>query len=64
MAYEHKNNTGSLFTNERKTASNHPDLTGTFKDEKGKLWNIAAWKKTGTKGEFYSISLSEKQEKP
>jgi hypothetical protein len=59
MAYEQKPNTGTLFVNDRKTASNHPDLTGKFKDEQGKLWNLAAWKKSGTKGEFYSLSLTE-----
>lgn len=59
MAYEHKPNSGSLFPNENKTESKHPDFKGTHVDENGKKWNIAAWTKTSQKGEFLSYSISE-----
>lgn len=45
MAYEQKPNSGSLFKNDKKTTDKHPDYTGTWKDENGKMWSFAAWVK-------------------
>ena len=59
MAYEQKPNSGVLFKNDRKTATNHPDYQGTWKDANGKEWNFAAWVKDGKKGKFMSLSASE-----
>ena len=59
MAYEQKPNSGTLFKNERKTASNHPDYTGKWMDINGKVWNLAGWVKQGKKGNFLSLSASE-----
>jgi hypothetical protein len=61
MAYEQKPNSGTLFKNDRKTATNHPDYQGTWKDENGKEWSFAAWVKDGKKGKFFSVSASEKR---
>lgn len=61
MAYEHKPNTGSLFKNDKKTESKHPDYTGIWKDENGKEFSFAAWIKEGNKGKFFSLSASEKR---
>lgn len=61
MAYEQKPNSGSAFKNNRKTASNHPDYTGTWKDENGKEWSLAIWVKDGKNGKFLSLSASEKR---
>lgn len=62
MAYEQKPNTGSLFKNENKKTDKHPEYTGTWKDENGKVWQLAAWVKEGKKGKFFSLSASEKRE--
>lgn len=61
MAYEQKPNSGTIFKNERKTATNHPDYTGTWKDANGTEWQLAAWVKDGKKGKFLSLSASEKR---
>lgn len=58
MAYEHQEGSGSLFVNDRKSADNHPDYKGQVKIN-GKLMDVAAWKKNGTRGEFFSIKISE-----
>jgi hypothetical protein len=59
MAYVQKPNTFTLFVNDKKS-NNSPDMTGTFVDSNGKEMRIAAWKKQGSKGEFYSGQISEK----
>ena len=78
MAYEQKPNTGTLFTNDRKAAENHPDYTGKLligRDLLQKLASygeanleISAWIKT-TKAGKTIISLQckepyQKQESP
>lgn len=59
MAYESKPNSGSLFKAEKKT-DKAPDYTGSWKDENGKEWRLAAWVKESAKGKFFSISASQK----
>jgi hypothetical protein len=59
MTYVPKPNTFTLFVNEKKS-NNSPDMTGTFIDASGKEMRIAAWKKEGKNGEFYSGQISEK----
>jgi hypothetical protein len=58
MPFEHKDNSGTLFPNDRKTANNQPDFKGQIKVN-GKLLDIAGWIKEGAKGNFYSLSVSE-----
>lgn len=61
MAYELNNNSGSLFTNDKKSKDSQPDWTGTWKDENGKEFWLSAWEKTSKQGKkFYSLSASEK----
>lgn len=43
MAYEQKPNTGTLFTNERKAAENHPDYTGKLLIGRDLLQKLAAY---------------------
>lgn len=59
MAYEQKPNTGVLFTAEKKSEK-HPDLNGSLKLEDGEYY-ISAWKKTGPKGEYLSLSVKKKE---
>lgn len=59
MAYEVKDNTGSLFHNQEKRSENFPDYSGTLRME-GRDWWISGWKKTSKDGKPY-LSLSVKQ---
>jgi hypothetical protein len=61
MAYEQKQNSGSLFPNKRKEKESHPDLTGTLDVDGVQYW-INAWSKTAkTNGEeWLSISIRPK----
>lgn len=63
MAYELREGQGSLFKNDKKTADNHPDYTGTVLIH-GEKMRLAGWKKQGKNGgTFLSISISEFQNK-
>ena len=60
MAYETKNNTGSLFRNNRKETENHPDYTGSGRIDGHDVW-VSAWlkdKKDG--GKYFSLSFKRK----
>jgi len=56
MAFERKENTGSLFENE-KTSEKQPDFTGEVNVE-GALYRVAGWKNKGSDGKKDYISLS------
>tara|TARA_X000001382_G_scaffold33303_2_gene21904 strand:- start:1550 stop:1750 length:201 start_codon:yes stop_codon:yes gene_type:complete len=63
MAYEHKNNTFTLFYNEGKEKEIQPDFTG-----QGKIGDkdveVAGWKKTSQNGkEYISFKVAEKEDK-
>lgn len=60
MAFEVRENTGSLFINERKKQPNHPDYTGTM-NLFGEMFDIAGWKKESKSGKKY-LSLSFKRQ--
>lgn len=54
-----KNNTGSLFLNDRKTETKHPDYTGKAVINNKPYW-VSAWVKVGKSGKkFISISVQE-----
>ena len=59
MSYQHKPNSGTLFKNDYKQAENHPDYKGSFYDQHGAKWDLAAWIKEGQKGKFMSLKVSE-----
>lgn len=59
MAYEQKNNSGSLFRNDKKLTEKQPDYNGTVKVE-GKDYKLAAWIKESKSGQkYFSLSLQE-----
>ena len=61
--YEHKDNSGSLFRNDRKEKETHPDFKGSCLLNGVKM-DIAAWIKqssTGTK--FMSLRFEEPRER-
>ena len=58
MTYELKDNSGSMFANDRKTEDAHPDRTGTAKISGVEYW-VSGWLRTTKKGQPY-LSLSFK----
>lgn len=62
MAYEQRDNSGTLFVNDRKQADTHSDYNGTIMVD-GKMYWINAWTKRGAKGEFFSLSVKPKEER-
>jgi hypothetical protein len=64
MAYEQKNDSGSLFRNDRRESDSHPEYRGDGIVNGEAVW-INAWvkesKKTGKK--FFSLSFKPKQER-
>lgn len=64
MAYEQKNNNGTLFKNDKKDRKNPdheklPDYKGDATVNGKQMW-MSAWIKTGKNGQFMSISFSDK----
>lgn len=61
MAYELQDNSGTLFKNNKKQDGDKlPDYTGNVKIN-GKELRIAGWVKSGAKGSFLSLKISEHQ---
>jgi len=58
MAYEHKENSGSLFRNESKKSDNHPDYTGKI-NVKGELLDVSGWIKDTNGKKWLSLSVRE-----
>jgi uncharacterized protein (DUF736 family) len=64
MAYTQKENTGSLFKNDKKTGEKQPDYQGTI-NIAGREMRIAGWLRTSTNGTpFMSLQISEKMPAP
>ena len=61
MAYELRDNSGSLFKNDRKESDTHADYNGTVMIDGTTYW-INAWVKDGGKGKFFSLSFKPKQQ--
>lgn len=63
MAYEQKDNSGTLFKNERREKDSHPHATGSALIGGVEYW-VSAWTKDGQKGRFQSLSFKRKDGKP
>jgi len=57
--YEQKDNSASIFVNDRETAETHPDSTGTAKID-GVEYYVSAWRRESKSGKKY-LSLSFKR---
>ena len=62
MAYERRDNSGSLFKNTQKKTDKHPDYRGDGIINGQDVW-INAWLKSGKKGTFMSLAFSPKDER-
>ena len=62
MAYEQRDNSGTIFTNDRKEKDSHPDRTGTAMID-GVMYYVSGWIKDGNKGKFLSLAFKRKEEK-
>ncbi len=56
---ETADNSGSMFKNDRKSKESHPDITGSA-IVNGAEFYVSGWRKTGSKGDFYSLSFRPK----
>lgn len=64
MAYELRDNSGSLFKNFKKENPNQPDMRGDAKID-GVEYFCSAWKKQDKNGnDWFSLSLSKKEARP
>ena len=62
MAFEQRDNSGSLWKNDRKTKDNQPDRTGTAMVD-GKMYYISGWLKETRDGDpFLSLAFTPKEE--
>ena len=61
MAYTPKDNSGSLFINDRKEQDKHPDRTGTALIG-GVEYRVSGWIKDGAKGKWLSLAFTPKDE--
>jgi len=59
MAYEPRDNSGSLFSNDRKEQPNHPDRQGTAMIGGVEYW-VKGWLKSGSKGQWLSLAFTPK----
>ena len=61
MAFEQKDNSGSIWVNERKDQDTHPDRTGTARIDGADYW-VNGWLRKTQDGKHYlSLSFREKQ---
>ena len=62
MAFEHKDNSGSIFRNDRREKDSHPTHTGSAKIDGVEYW-ISAWvNETGGGKKYFSLKFRPKDE--
>jgi hypothetical protein len=63
MAYEVKDNSGSLFQNKDKKTDNHPDYSGSIRID-GKDYWLSGWKKVSNDKPWLSLAIKPKDGAP
>lgn len=64
MAFEQRNNSGSMFRNDDKQSDNQPDYKGSALIDGVEYW-VSGWDKRGRNGtDFISLSFRPKSETP
>ena len=64
MAFEQKDNSGSLFRNDKRERDSQPSHTGTALIE-GREYRVSAWVKTAKNdSKFFSLSFTPKDARP
>ena len=64
MAYVQKDNSGSLFKNDKKETDNHPNGKGSALIDGVEYW-VSAWTKVAKDGvKYQSLSFQKKDDKP
>jgi hypothetical protein len=62
MAYETKDNTGSMFPNDRKESANHPDAKGSAMIDGVEYW-VSGWNKKTQEGKGWrSLAFTRKDQ--
>lgn len=63
MAFQQKDNTGSLFKNNRREKDTHPEYRGSITVDGQEYW-LSAWVKQGKDGgKYFSLSVQAKNTK-
>ena len=57
--FKHKENSGSIFKNDKKVKETQPDYSGTI-NVAGKEVQISLWIKEGKKGKYFSAAIKER----
>lgn len=61
MAYEQRDNSGTLGKNNNRTSPNHPEYSGKIMVA-GVMYWLNAWVKEGPNGKFFSLSVKPKEQ--
>lgn len=59
MAYEQRDNSGTLFKNDKREKDSHPHATGSAMIGGVEYW-VSAWTKEGARGKFQSLAFKLK----
>jgi hypothetical protein len=63
MAYEIRENTGTIFRNDKRDKETQPNARGTALID-GVNYEISSWTKEGKNGKFQSLSFKRKDDRP
>ena len=61
MSYEHKENTGSIFTNDKREKETHPHYKGSAKINGVDYW-VSSWVNDKNGKKYMSLSFQEKEQ--
>lgn len=60
--FEQRDNSGTLFKNEKREKETHPHATGSAMIDGVEYW-VSAWTKEGKNGKFQSLAFKKKEER-